>query len=172
MNKGEKQANIERYEETLKGLGYAILTEFGKMPVGDSQDFRKELRTVGSNCLVLKNTLARIVFERQGYEEVTEHLVGPSMLIFGNEEIAPAAKVLNKFQRNFPALKPKLILCEGKLYPREEFKSFTTMPTRDEVRAKFLSLLKAPVNQFVCVINVPQRFASLLGAFAGKRNES
>jgi large subunit ribosomal protein L10 len=169
MNKKEKQAKVSHYEEVLNPAGYAILAEFDKIPVTKVELFRRELAEVGCNTLVLKNTLARIVFERKGMEEVCEYLVGTSVLFYGTEEIAPAAKLLQKLFRRFEKLNVKAIVFDKSVYPKEQFASFTSLPTKDEARARLLSVFKAPQSGFVTVINSTRRLVTVLGAYAQKQ---
>lgn len=172
MNREQKQKKIDAYDQAVSGAGYAILTEHGKMQVGAFEKMREDLHALGCGTMVVKNTLARIVFERHGIEDICEYLVGPSLLIYGEEEIAPAAKLLKKIGRTNQSIKVKGILFDGKVYPSTEFGSFSSMPTKQELRAKFAGVLKAPIAGFVRVINTPQRMAAVLGAYAAKREEN
>ena len=169
MNREQKQQKIDTYDDALTGAGYAILSEHGKMSVGKVEDMRSKLRNLGCESIVLKNTLARIVFERHGLEEVSEHLVGPSILMYGVEEIAPAAKLIQKLSKANPTLKIKAVVFDGKVYESKDFKTFTDMPTKQEIRAQLVGVMKAPIAGFVRVINTPQRIATVLKAYADKR---
>lgn len=169
MNRAEKERKVQTYEGAVDEAGFAILTEHGKMPVQAVEELRRELAATGCRAVVMKNTLARIVFERRGVNEICEHLFGPTLLLYGQDDIAPAAKLLQKRRRQFPALEVKAILFDGKVYPREEFSVFTTMPTTQELRAKFAGLAIAPVTLFVRVLNAPQRFVTVLKSYADQR---
>jgi large subunit ribosomal protein L10 len=169
MDKQQKTKRVEHYTEVIEGAGYAILAEFGKMDVGTVMKFRRELIETGCSCIVLKNTLAKIAFEKNELQEVCEFLVGPSMLFYGSEEIAPAAKIIARYGKQYPALKVKTILYDNTVFPKEQFSSFTSLPTKDEVRAALLRVIKAPQSQFVQVINAASRLVGVLRAFADKQ---
>jgi len=169
MNRKEKKQKIDNYSAALENTGYAILTEFGNTPVGTVEELRRDLKGVGCRAVVMKNTLARIVFERQGVEEMTEHLVGPTMMFYGEEEVASAAKMIQKLGKTQKSIKVKAILFDGKVYAGKEFSTFTAMPTKQELRAKFAGVIQAPIAQFVRVINTPQRIATVLKAYADKQ---
>ena len=119
----------------------------------------------------MKNTLAKIAFEKNELEEICELLVGPSMLFYGEDDIAPAAKAIAKFTRKFPGLVVKTIIFDNTIFPKEEFATFISMPTKDEVRAQFLSVLMAPQTQFVGVINAASRVVGVLRSYADKKAE-
>src|SRR6185295_17604407 len=113
MKRAEKAAKIEMYAAALAGASFAFLTEFGKLSVPDTDKFRNDMRALGCETHVVKNTLARIVFERNGVEQVVEYLSGPSLLISGTGEVSPAAKALVKASRRIPALKLKAIVYDS-----------------------------------------------------------
>lgn len=168
MKRIEKERKVAQYDDAVQEAGFAILAEHGRMPVAEVEALRRELKAAGCRAVVMKNTLARIVFERHGLSEVTEHLVGPTLLLYGQDDIAPAAKMLQKRRRQFPALEVKAILFDGKVYPRQSFLEFTTMPTTKELQAKFAAVILAPVSQFVRILNPLPRFATVLKSFADK----
>lgn len=169
MKKQQKTERIERYDEVIDGAGFAVIAEFKKMNVATINQFRRELEEIGCSCMVMKNTLARISFERHGLEQICEFLVGPSLLFYGGEEIAPAAKIIAKYARQNKELKVKTVLYDRSVFPGDQFSSFTNLPTKDEVRASFLRVLKAPQSQFVNVINTASRVVGVLKAYADKR---
>lgn len=169
MNKQNKTKRIDHYTEVIEGAGYAIIAEFNKMDVAVVTRFRRDLMDAGCSCIVLKNTLARIAFEKNELEEICEFLVGPSMLFYGTEEIAPAAKLIAKYGKQYPGLKVKTILYDNTVFSKEQFTSFTNLPTRDEVRAALLRVIKAPQAQFVNVINAASRIVGVLRAYADKQ---
>lgn len=169
MKKSEKEQKVSNYGEALETASFAILTEFGKTPVAAVEQLRQQLDDIGCKTVVMKNTLARIVFERQGIEEITEYLVGPTMMFYGDSEIAPAAKLVQKLSKDRKAFQVKAILFDGKVYSKDDFSTFTSMPTTQELRGSLAGILLAPIAQFARVLNTPQRLATVLKAYADKR---
>jgi large subunit ribosomal protein L10 len=170
MKREDKNARLDEYAGLLAGSTFAFLTEHNKVRVTAMEKLRAQFGEMGCKMVVVKNTLARIVFERQGIDEISAYLDGPSLLIIGSDEIAPAAKALQKISRSHPTMKVKAIVFDGKVYPASDFKSFQDMPTKNEVRAKLLSVFKAPISSFVRVINTPQRMVSVLKQYADKQS--
>ena len=169
MNKAEKAQKIKNYEAAVEAADFAILTEFGKTPVTEVEQIRAQLHAADCNAVVMKNTLARIVFERQEIEEITEYLVGPTMMFYGKEEIAPTAKLVQKLSKKHPAIKVKAIMFDGKVYSKDDFSTFTSMPTKLELRGSFARVILAPISQFVRVLNTPQRLVTVLKSYADQR---
>jgi large subunit ribosomal protein L10 len=170
MNRKGKEQKVEQYDQAVGVANYAFLCEYVKISVADYEKMRAKFAEMGAGVVVLKNTLARIVFERHGLEEVAEYLAGPSMLVYGSgEEISPVAKQLEKSMRQHRAnLTVKAVIYDGSIFPKEQFKSFTTLPTKDEVRAKLLGVLQAPMGNFLRVNSAAQRLATVLNQYAEK----
>ena len=169
MKRAEKAAKIEMYAEALSGATFAFLTEFGKLSVPDTDKFRTDMLALGCTTHVVKNTLARIVFERNGVEQIVEYLAGPSLLISGTGEVSAAAKALVKTARRIPSFKLKAIVYESQVYPADQIKNFTDMPTKEEIRSRLVGAFSAPISSFVRVLNGPQRIASVLKQYADKQ---
>jgi large subunit ribosomal protein L10 len=170
MNRKDKEQKVEQYEEAVGVANYAFLCDYNKVSVADYEKMRTKFAEMGAGVVVMKNTLARIVFERHGLQEVAEYLAGPSVLIYGSgEEISPVAKHLEKTMRQLRNnISVKAVLYDGSIFPKEHFKSFTTLPTRDEVRAKLLGVLQAPLGNFLRVNTAAQRLVSVLQQYADK----
>ena len=169
MKRNQKSEKLDQYNESISMATFAILTEHGKMSVQAVEALRQEMRDLGCDVVVMKNTLARIVFERNGQEEVTEYLHGPTMLFAGATEIAPVAKLLQRRIRQNPLMQVKAIMYDGGIYSKEQFSEFTSLPTREEVRSKLLGLFKTPQSMFVGVIGPAPRFLSVVQQYAEKK---
>jgi large subunit ribosomal protein L10 len=168
MDRKGKEAKVAQYDEAVRLAGYAIMLEYAKVGVVAFEQLRHDLEGLGAGVVVMKNTLARIVFERNGLEQVSEYLAGPTVLIYGREEVAPVAKLVEKFMRLHKEVKVKAIIFDGGIFGKEQFKSFVNLPTKDEARSKLLGVLMAPQGNFVRVINAGQRVASVLKAYVDK----
>jgi large subunit ribosomal protein L10 len=168
MLKVQKNEKIIQYDQAVEDSTFAILVEYIKLNVVKVDTLRARMADLNCGVIVLKNTLAKIVFERHEMQQVCEYLAGPSMLIYGTGEISQVTKALARFIRENPAMQVKAIIFDGQAYPKAQFASFMSMPTKDEIRSKLLSVLKAPLGQFVNVINAPQRLATVLKAYVDK----
>jgi large subunit ribosomal protein L10 len=168
MNRQGKEQKVQQYDETVGVATFAFLTDYEKISVVDMEKLRSELSGLDAGIVIMKNTLAKIVFERHGLEEVSEYLAGPSMLVYGTGEIAPVAKNIDRFMRTHREMKVKAIVYDGAISKGSQFKSFTTLPTKDELRAKFLGVLQAPLGNFLRVNNAAQRLVTVFSQYAEK----
>ena len=168
MNKQGKEQKVQQYDETVGLATFAFLTEYEKIPVVEMEQLRSDLAGMNAGIVVMKNTLAKIVFERHGLEEISEYLAGPSMLVHGTGEVAPVAKHIDKFMRTHKEMKVKAVIYDGGITKGTQFKAFTTLPTKDELRAKLLGVLQAPLGNFLRVNNAAQRLVTVFSQYAEK----
>lgn len=118
---------------------------------------REELRPVGGKFTVLKNTLARIAAKGTPYEELLANLEGPTAAAFLESDPAAGLKVLFKLAKDFTVLDLQKGFIEGVKLDKSGLKSYSELPTKDEVRAMFLGALQAPMSQLLSVLDAPAR---------------
>ena len=96
-------------------------------------------------------------------------MTGP--LIYGmSPDPVATAKVLNEFAKS----NDKLVIRGGALpnsvIDAKEVKALATMPSREELIAKLLGTMQAPIATFVRTLNeVPSRFVRTLAAVNEKK---
>ena len=127
-------------------------------------NLRAEARESGVYLKVLKNSLVKRAIEDTPFSSLSEDMVGP--LVFGiSEDPVAAAKVLSDF-----ADKKDLFVIKSGAMPNEKMdvsavKALASLPSRDELLAKLLGTMQAPITKFVRTLNeVPSKFARGLAA--------
>jgi large subunit ribosomal protein L10 len=149
-----------------------VVAEYRGLGVGVITALRKQARSNGVQLRVLKNTLARRAVAGTPFESLSDHLVGPLIYGFSSDPVA-AAKVLNDFAKG----NDKLVLKAGALpnFPMDAagVKALATMPSREELLAKLLGTMQAPVAKFVQTLNeVPGKFVRTLAAVQKQKEEA
>ena len=82
------------------------------------------------------------------------------------------AKILNDFAKEVPALSYKGGMVSGKDVDPEQFKALATLPGREELLAKLLYVLQAPMRNLLGVFQASARDLILvLKAAADKKKE-
>jgi len=84
-----------------------------------------------------------------------------------------AAKVLNDFAKSNDKLKLKAGAMPNSVLDENGVKQLASMPSREELLAKLLGTMQAPVAQFVRTLNeVPARFARTLAAVRDQKEQA
>ncbi len=91
-------------------------------------------------------------------------LVGPLVYGFSADPVA-AAKVLAAFAKDNDKLVVKAGAMPNYVMDEKGVKALATMPSREELLAKLMATMQAPIGQFVRTLNeVPSRLVRTLAA--------
>jgi large subunit ribosomal protein L10 len=175
MLRKEKEPQIEKIKAAFDNSLFAFLVDFSGSSVSEMNDFKKLVRENKSDFMVTKNTLARIALSRSesGHPlDISEQFVQSTAMIYGSEDIGACAKAIMKYHRGHKdKFRIKAIVFDKQLYGPENFKNFTELLSKDELRARLLGILKAPQSSFVRILkSVPQSFAGVLKSYIEKKS--
>jgi len=164
LNRAEKAAVIEDVSAALVNAQSIIIAEYRGLDVASVTVLRENARKAGVYLRVHKNTLVRRAVVGSPFEGLTEQLVGPLMYAISTDPVS-AAKVLASFASTHDKLVIKGGALPGNVLDANGVKALATMPSREELLAKLLGTMQAPVAQFVRTLNeVPTKFVRGLAA--------
>lgn len=160
----QKKAVVAEVSAIVADAQAIVVAENRGLEVGDVTALRAKARAAGVYLRVLKNTLARRAVSGTPFEGLAGNLSGPLMYGISKDPVA-GAKVLNDFAKG----NDKLVLRGGAManyvMDAEGVKALASMPSREELLAKLLGTMQAPVAQFVRTLNeVPSKFVRALAA--------
>ncbi|WP_397476106.1 50S ribosomal protein L10 [Pusillimonas sp.] len=164
LNREEKAVVIEEVSAELAKAQSIIIAEYRGLDVAAVTVLRKQARESGVYLRVLKNTLVRRAVADTPFEALSAKMFGPLMYAISEDPVS-AAKVLASFAKT----NDKLVITGGALpdnaLDSEGVKALATMPSREELLAKLMGTMQAPVTQFVRTLNeVPTKFVRGLAA--------
>jgi len=130
-----------------------FIAEYSGMSVAQITRLRRELRTVGVEFTVVKNTLLNIASEGTKAIVLQDKFHGPNAIVCIYNDPASAAKVVQNFAREVPQLKVKAGFLGDKALSPEDIIRLSTLPPRDALIAKLLGLLQSMPQRFVYVLS-------------------
>ena len=141
-----------------------VLAEYRGLPVEQITVLRSQARASGVYLRVLKNTLARRAVQGTPFEKLADQMVGPLAYGISDDPVA-AAKVLQAYAKKNEKLVIKGGMMPNYLMTAKEVGNLASMPSRDELIAKLMGTMQAPVTKFVQTLNeVPTKFVRALAA--------
>lgn len=152
-----KQAVVAQLKEQLESAKGVVLTSYKGLTVAQDTELRRELREAGVSYHVVKNTMFRIAAKEAGIEGIEEHLEGTTAFAFSTEDAVAPAKVIcgfikkNKLE-DAEVLTVKVGMVEGKVIGVDEVKALAALPSREELIAKLLGSMNAPISNTVNVL--------------------
>lgn len=164
LNRQEKAAQVEEVGALVATAKSIVVAEYRGLDVDAVTRLRKEARSQGVQLRVLKNTLARRAMAGTSYAGLSDKLVGPLVYGFSADPVA-AAKVIAKFAKENDKLVVKAGAMPNYVMDEAGIKALATMPSREELLAKLMATMQAPIGQFVRTLNeVPARFVRTVAA--------
>jgi large subunit ribosomal protein L10 len=162
---------IEVLKDKISKAKSAAIIDYAGTSVGDMTQLRSDVSEAGGEVFVAKNTLIDIAF---GKGKLSESLKGMSAVVFSNEDVVSAIKSLFKFHKDSEKLtiKQGYLTEDEKVLSIDDVKILSEMPSKDQLIAKLLQILKSPATGMVNVLKGNQRnLVYALKAIADKKAE-
>ena len=138
----------------LNNSSSAVVVDYKGLTVAEVTELRKVMREAGVDYKVYKNTLVRRAAQEVGIEQFNDELlVGTNAIAFGYDDPVAPARILKKFIETHPKMKLKMGVVEGEFYDEAKIMELANIPSREELIAKLLGSLKAPVSNFVYLVD-------------------
>ena len=164
LNRQEKAAMIEEVAALVADAQAVIVAEYRGLDVESVTKLRRQARSDGVHLRVFKNTLARRAVAGTPFAGIADKLVGPLMYGIGPDPVA-VAKVLSGFAKSNDKLVIKAGAMPDFVMDENRIKALATLPSREELLAKLMATMQAPIGQFVRTLNeVPSRLVRTLAA--------
>lgn len=155
MSKEIKQMQMASLRHTFEGVRDLVLLTVSKVDAISENKLRLDLRKKKIYLHMVKNSLARRVFNEVGIK-VNSGWEGPTLLAWGADSVADLTKTVDAAITKDPKLKdkikPKVAVAEGQEVSFEEAKKF---PTRAEAIGTILGMILSPSAQIAGQIAGP-----------------
>jgi large subunit ribosomal protein L10 len=152
LTKDQKKNIVKDLTEKIKTGKVMIFSDFTGTTVGGMKELRDELRKAGATYKVTKKKLIDLAFKDAGIEADSIGLEGQIGLAIGQEDEVSAAKVLGQFSKKNKNFKILRGVLDKKIISDKEVIALAILPSREELLAKFVGTINAPVSGFVNVL--------------------
>jgi len=148
----DKVAKVDWLAERLKNSAVTVLADYTGLNVEAMTNLRRACRDANVELRILKNTLSRLAAEKAGLDELTEFQTGATAYAFSDDVVAPA-RTMREFARNFPQLRVKGGVLEGRVIHADEVDTLARLPNRDVLIATVVRTFQSPLSGLVNVLN-------------------
>ena len=97
--------------------------------------------------------MMNFAFKGTDFESLAPILAGPSAIAISKEDATAPARILSNFAKTCPAIELKAGIVEGIVYDAKGMAAIASIPSRDELIAKFLGSIQSPITNFARVLN-------------------
>lgn len=150
----EKQLLLDEVKEQISASSSFVIMRYEGVKANKAAEFRRKVAGLGGSVGVMRKRILIKAAEAAGIKLDTIDLAGHIGLVYSKGDAAEIAKCVYTFgEDNDKCVAIAGGYIEGQLYKAAEVVTLSQLPTRDELRAQFLSLLEAPMAQTLAVVD-------------------
>ncbi|MCP4601438.1 MAG: 50S ribosomal protein L10 [Proteobacteria bacterium] len=167
MNRTQKAEQVAEIKDRFGRMACAVLTDFRGLDVESINKLRREFDKInGIEYKVVKNTLIKRAIKKEDFaDNLDGHLIGPTAIVWSYEDPVAPAKVVVDFAKENDKLKVKCAVLDGQVLDEAGVKQLSSMPGKDEIKAKLLATFMAPASNMVrLLVAAPTSFLNLMEA--------
>ncbi len=149
--RSQKEIDFQELSDRLKGAKSVVLSEYRGTTVKDMDKFRRALSAEGIQTKVYKSPLIKKAFEAASIDATDLDYKVPVIVSFSEDEVAPA-RIIKTFGKEVKTVGILSGVLDGSFASKEQMMALADLPSKDELRAKLVGTINAPVSGFVNVM--------------------
>lgn len=148
--KAQKKEMLDGLKDKVSKSKSIVFTKFDGLQVKENEELRNKLKEESSEYCVTKKTLLDLALKDNDLQVDVQGFDGKISTVFGYEDEVAPAKIVDDFKKahedNIEFLGG---ILEGKFLSSEEVAALAKLPSKQELYAKIVGSLNAPVSGFV-----------------------
>ncbi|MDP3917878.1 MAG: 50S ribosomal protein L10 [Candidatus Woesebacteria bacterium] len=156
MNKQNKKDLVVKLTPKLKASKSIVFVNFAGLSVSLQQKLKLELKAIGSDMTVVKNTLIKRAGKEAKINDAVltdEVLSGQTALILSESDAIAPIQVIGKFAKENMVPQFKVGIVEGNLQDKDALIKISTLPTKDVLYSQLIGSLMSPMYGLVGTLN-------------------
>lgn len=152
--KAAKQVIIDEIKERFEGAVSVVAVDYLGLTVEQADALRANLRKEGVQFTVYKNTLIKRAIDGTPFEGLAEGdtLKGSTALAFCTEDATASARIIAKAIKDYKKMAFKGGIVEGTVYDKAQIEEFSTIPSREELIARFMGSIQSPMTKLALTL--------------------
>ena len=148
----QKEEVVEILSKDLKESKGVVFSTYMGLSVSDMEDLRNQLNEEGGKINVIKKTLLKLALENAGHKDVDMSNFDSGVAVtVADDEVLPA-KVLAKFAKDHEFVTFFGGIMESNYIDAEKVTALSKLPSKEELYARIVGSINAPVSGFVNVL--------------------
>jgi large subunit ribosomal protein L10 len=149
----QKEQAVVRLSEKLAHAKSAVFADITGLKVADADELRKSGKTQKIDIVAIKKSLLKLVLKNSNLGEIdTKTFTGSLGVAISEEDEVAAAKMFKNFAATHKTVKFQGGILEGKVISAETVQALADLPSKQELLAKMVGSIKAPITGFVNVL--------------------
>jgi large subunit ribosomal protein L10 len=150
--RAQKEEIVSELAEKLSRMKSTVFTSVSGYTMDDANALRTKGREQGVELLIAKKTLLVRALEKNGFTVGKDELNGSVLTTIGYDDEVAAAKLIAEFAKEREGIEIVGGLLEGQFVNSDAIKQLSSLPSREELLAKVVGSINAPISGFVNVL--------------------
>lgn len=164
----QKEADLAELTQKLKEAKSVVMSEYRGTTVKDIDTFRNALRKENVFAKVYKVSLVEKALAANGIEAKLDYKTPVILAISPDDEVA-SARIVKTVGKDVKTIGILSGVVDGTLMSKAQVTALAELPSKQEMRAKLVGTINAPVSGFVNVLAGNVRgLLNVLNAIAAK----
>ncbi|PIQ88379.1 MAG: 50S ribosomal protein L10 [Candidatus Omnitrophica bacterium CG11_big_fil_rev_8_21_14_0_20_42_13] len=168
-----KKTVESEFKKRLNDISSVFVVKFSGLKASELTELRNNLSQTKSRFFVVKNSLSSRILKDSDLKELVDILQGQTAFIFGYDDPILICKAISDFAKAHAALEFQGGILEKRLVKGQDLGNLVNLPSKDQLRAKFVYCIKAPLNNMVYILNgVLRKPIYAINAIKDKKSKS
>ncbi|MDD9897577.1 MAG: 50S ribosomal protein L10 [Candidatus Melainabacteria bacterium] len=170
VTKSDKEKTVEELKDKFSRAKSVYSTKQLGLSVEEITNLRNEIRSIGGEFKIAKNTLFRIAAKGTQFEELASDLTGTTAFLFCYEdEVSPASKVKDFSKENEDKVSLEGANIDGQTYDQAQTTKVINLPAKEVLLSQIAGMLVQPTSQIAGMMGASASdIASLLKQLSEK----
>lgn len=153
ITRSKKGEILEKLKGIVKDSASIVFINFHALPVTDSSEIRKTLRSKGVGYTIAKKSLTKKTLSEAGFTGTMPDMPGETGIVYSKDPL-DSAREIAVFQKKFEQ-KIQIIggVFEGKFMDKAEMIAISQIPGLKTLQAQFVNLINSPIQGFVMALS-------------------
>ncbi|MGI5842003.1 MAG: 50S ribosomal protein L10 [Christensenellales bacterium] len=150
-----KKLIVEEIKQKISESKSIAFVDYRGLNVEKDTSLRRAFKANGSEYKVYKNRLMLIALNELGITGCDELLQGTNAVVFSYADEVTAPKVLVDAIKKDKILELKFGIVDNKVVTKAEIEALATLPSKEVLLGKLLSILNSPATSLARVLSAP-----------------
>ena len=148
-----KKVVVQEIIEKIKASKSVVLIDYKGLTVAEVSEMRNKCKKANCEYKVYKNTLVRKAFNELGYDLFDADPNAPTAVAFRAEQPSAAKAMVSAAKDYDGKVILKSAFVDNSYVDKAGIKALASMPSREELVAKMLGSMQAPLANFAGVLS-------------------
>lgn len=173
MNLNEKKELVKQIQSKFTTSRAFFISRNQGLKADEISSLRRDLKSNQAELKVIKNTIIKLAIKDLNYgEKIEAELNGPTAIAFSYGDPVLVAKALLKVSKDTKRFSVASGLLGARVLKLSEIDALAMLPSREELIAKTVRTIAAPLSSFMTVMSaVPRNFVNVLNAIKEQKDK-